>query len=307
MKVAVIHGGFSTEQAVSTKNAHYVEDALKRLGHTTEMVLYDDAMIDRLRAAVPDLVFLCVQGKGHGDGTLQGILDFLHIPYTGSQLEGAAIINDKIVCKELFEYAGIRTPLWQTLSFADWKAGKYDFSPVGYPFVAKAPTQGGSYGIELIGSEADMGKIKHIFEYDDPVLIERFIPGFFVTVALLNYQGKLEVFKPVRKISDPSRAESPILLAGGDFSTEIYDPGGTGAEEVREMARNIFAVTGAKDYARIDFMVSHDDGLPYALEINAVPGLKPASLFPRCAEYAGLRYDDVIETLLLNAVNNIRK
>jgi D-alanine-D-alanine ligase-like ATP-grasp enzyme len=122
--IAIIHGGTSSESGISTSNAQFVEAALRHLGYPAENVHYDGAMIDRLRSLAPRGVFLCVQGKGHGDGTLQATLDFLGLPYTGSRTLGAAIINDKIVCKELFQYAGVRTPAWQVLSRADYKIVK---------------------------------------------------------------------------------------------------------------------------------------------------------------------------------------
>ncbi|MDR2630298.1 MAG: hypothetical protein LBC60_05185, partial [Spirochaetaceae bacterium] len=191
MKVIIVHGGTSTEEAISTRNAIHVEEVLSRLGYETELVPYDQDMLEKLRLKAPDVVFICVQGKGHGDGTIQALLDFLKIPYTGSKTLGAAIINNKIVSKELFERAGIPTPLWQPLSLADFKAGNFDFSRIGFPVVAKAPTQGGSFGIELIKSAEDIPRIESVFAYDDPILIEKFICGRFVTLGLLRRNGVL--------------------------------------------------------------------------------------------------------------------
>ena len=110
MKITIVHGGTSTEQAHSTINAGHVEAALFRLGFQTTMICYDAAMIEGLRSLSPDMVWICVQGKGHGDGTIQAVLDFMKLPYTGSRTMGAALINNKIICKELFRGAGIRTP-----------------------------------------------------------------------------------------------------------------------------------------------------------------------------------------------------
>ncbi|MDR2500791.1 MAG: ATP-binding protein, partial [Treponema sp.] len=175
-KIALIHGGTSTEQAVSTINAGHIEAALARQGYKTFMVTYNRDMVENLRSLAPDLAWVCVQGKGHGDGTVQSILDFMGIPYTGSRALGAQIINDKILCKELFKLAGIRTPDWRVISLGDYRSGKIDFSAFGYPFVAKAPTQGYSFGIELIESPGDLSKIDAVFAFDDPIYIEKFIP-----------------------------------------------------------------------------------------------------------------------------------
>jgi D-alanine-D-alanine ligase/UDP-N-acetylmuramate--alanine ligase len=298
MKVAIIHGGTSTEQAISTINAHYVEEALRRRGHQTELIVYASTMINALLKSSPDIVFLCVQGKGHGDGTLQAILDFLQIPYTGSKTLAAAIVNDKITCKRLFEQADIRTAPYQILYMADYQKGNYDFSSIGYPLVAKAPSQGGSFGIELIKSPAELNKIVNIYAYDDPILIERFIPGPFVTTGLLQREDTLLTFPCIEGISGMPKEDSQLITFTGAFTTKRADLSEPVISEIEDFSRKIFAITQAKCYARVDFIVSSEDGLPYTLEINAVPGLKPTSLFPNGAALCGIEYDDLIEIIL---------
>jgi D-alanine-D-alanine ligase/UDP-N-acetylmuramate--alanine ligase len=299
LKIALIHGGTSTEQEISTKNAGHIEQALIRLGHETSMIAYDVGMLEKIRTFAPDTVFLCVQGKGHGDGTLQGLLDFLAIPYTGSHTEAAAIINDKIVCKELFAYHGIRTPGWRVLSNAEYRAGGCDFSSIGFPFVAKAPTQGGSYGLQLVMSAAEIHKIEDVFTYDDPIFIERYVSGRFATVGLLQRGNKLETFPCVEVTNTETSGlvtiNKPYTVKPDVFSREA-------SAEMEDLSRKVFQVTRARGYGRVDFMVSSRDGLPYVLEINAVPGLKPVSLYPQAASYMGLSYETMIETILLGAL-----
>jgi D-alanine-D-alanine ligase/UDP-N-acetylmuramate--alanine ligase len=258
-------------------------------------------MPEKLRLKTPDAVFVCVQGKGHGDGTIQAMLDFLKIPYTGSKTLGAAIINDKIVSKELFERAGIPTPPWQSLSLADFRAGNFDFSPIGFPLVAKAPTQGGSFGIALIKSAEDIPRIEPVFAYDDPILIEKFIYGRFVTLGLLRRNGVLETFPPVEKESDPPIPKSEIVLVNSRFVFKPSDLPDRVKTEIDTLGRRGFAVTRAKDYARIDFMISDEAECPYVLEINAVPGLKHGSLYPYGAALFGFNDDEIIKTILHNA------
>jgi D-alanine-D-alanine ligase/UDP-N-acetylmuramate--alanine ligase len=298
MKVGIIHGGSSTEQVISTLNARYIAEALSRRGHQVELIFYDLTMIEKLRKAPPDVVFLCVQGKGHGDGTLQAILDFHNIPYTGSRTLAAAIINDKIICKRLFEQAGIRTPPWQVLSLADYQRGNYDFSSIGYPLVAKAPSQGGSFGIELVKSPEDLAKIAAVFAYDDPILIERFISGPFMTVGLLRREGRLLAFPCIEGISAGWGGGMELITFTGAFTTKPAGLSEAAARELEDFSRKAFDVTKARVYARADFIVSSEDGLPYMLEINAVPGLKPSSLFPNGAALCGIDYDDMIEIIL---------
>jgi D-alanine-D-alanine ligase len=305
MKICVVHGGTSTEQAVSTLNATYIADSLSAHGYETEMVSYEGDIMGKLHASHPDAVYLCVQGKGHGDGTLQAMLDYLNIPYTGSHTTAAAVINNKIICKELFAYGGIRTPQWQTLSKCTFDESRYDFSPVGYPFVAKAPTQGGSYGLQLISSPEDIDKIADVFPYDNPILIERFIKGRFATIGLLETKNGLITLPCVESDGTNTGMDYSLpyrlIVFTDEFAVRKADFPLPVLQELDDLARRAFSVTRAKGYARLDFMVSQEDGLPYVLEINAVPGLKPQSLFPQASMIAGITYGDMIEDILLNA------
>jgi D-alanine-D-alanine ligase/UDP-N-acetylmuramate--alanine ligase len=302
MKIAIIHGGTSTEEAISTRNALHIEEVLSRIGYKTEFVLYDHTMPEKIRQNVLDVAFICVQGKGHGDGTVQAMLDFFRIPYTGSQTLGAAIINNKIVSKELFERAGIPTPPWQSLSLRNFKTGNFDFSHIGFPVVAKAPTQGGSFGIELIKSAEDIHKIESVFAYDDPILIEKFIYGRCVTLGLLQRNGVLETFPPVEKESDPPIPKSELILFNRPFSYKPSDAPDHIKAKLAAISRQVFAASRAKDYARVDFMVSEDDSRPYVLEINAVPGLKRESFFSYGASLHGITEYELMETIVRNAV-----
>ncbi len=305
MRICVVHGGTSTEQTVSTINAAYVADALTARGYIPEMVTYDGDIMGKLSASHPDAVFLCVQGKGHGDGTLQSMLDYLGIPYTGSHTAAAAVINNKIICKELFVFNGIRTPQWQTLSKHAYQGERYDLSPIAYPLVAKAPTQGGSYGIQLISSPEETNKMTDVFSYDNPILVEQFINGRFATIGLLETKNGLVTLPCVESegthsdedLSRPYR----LIVFTGKFTVHKADFPSPILQEMEYLARRVFMATRAKGYARVDFMISREDGLPYVLEINAVPGLKPQSLYPQASLLAGIKYEDLIEDILMNA------
>jgi D-alanine--D-alanine ligase len=305
MKIAIIHGGTSTEQAGATRNAEYVNAALSRLGHEAVMINYDVSMTGQLRSFAPDLVWICVQGKGHGDGTIQAMLDFLGLPYTGSRTTGAALINDKLICKELFRHAGIRTPDWKCLSYDDYRQGRFSADGIGYPFVAKALTQGSSFGIELIMSPDDLPKMEEVFRYDDPILIEKFIPGHCVDVGLLDDPEKRTIFLPVSPVLDED-SESNTLLRFGyqspSYAFRQYTE--SSSAELQFLAEKAFAATRAHTYARMDFRVSSEDGLPYILEINAVPGLKPEGSYASAAGLCGIDYDTMIEKIIRNSLRD---
>ena len=307
MTVGIVYGGTSSEAAASAKNAKSIEEVLRAKGYDVRMIEYRRDMIRTLREQAVDVVYLCVQGKGHGDGTLQAMLEHEGIPFTGSDARAAMLINDKILCKFLFDHYGVPTPRWDILRREQYERGEYDFASFGFPLVAKAPTQGGSFGIELIRTADDLDKIGHVFQYDDPILLEEFIDGGFYTVGLFQRGSELVTLKCVEGVETASGArvhkKKELTLFTGEYATE---PPGLEASLLAEMERTaekVFSIVGARGVARVDFMVSHDTGRFTVLEINAVPGLKRASLMPRAAEYSGIRYEDMIEQILLSALD----
>ncbi|MCH5201269.1 MAG: hypothetical protein J1F60_09950 [Oscillospiraceae bacterium] len=302
MRVGIVYGGNSSEAKASEKNAKAIAEVLLAKGYDVIMLEYGQNMIQTLRESGIDIVYLCVQGKHHGDGTLQAMLDHEQIPYTGSRTQAAMLINDKILCKLLFDRYGIPTPKWAILSGEEYRTG-FDYGKIGFPFVAKAPTQGGSFGIELIHTPEELHKIKNVFEYDDPILLEEYIDGGFYTVGLYEKDNRLITLKCAEGVEMVSgaKAETDITLFTGEYGIETPDLPDSVLRETERLAQQVFKVTGAGGYARVDFMIPRKTGRPTVLEINAVPGLKRESLMPRQAEYSGVRYEDMVEDILLSA------
>ncbi len=305
MKIAIVYGGWSSEAMASAKNARSIEEVLRDKGYDVCMLEFGRDMVQTLRREKADIVYLCVQGKHHGDGTLQAMLEHEGIPFTGSGARAAALINDKILCKLLFDRCGVPTPRWTILSKEQYERGEFDYSGFGYPFVAKAPTQGGSFGIELIRSPEDLGKIAHVFQYDDPILLEEFIDGDFYTVGLFEKDGKLVTLKCVEGVETLSgekvEKQNDLTLFTGEYGVEPPELDEKLLREMERTAEKVFKITGARGVGRVDFMSARDAGAFYVLEINAVPGLKRGSLMPREAAYSGVRYEDMVEDILLSA------
>ena len=309
MTVGIVYGGTSSETKASEKNAAAIAEVLQPKGYDVCMLEYGQDMVETIRKHNVDIVYLCVQGKYHGDGTLQAMLDHERIPYTGSTAHAAMLINDKILCKLLFEHYGIPTPKWMILHKEQHKRKEIDLKGIDYPFVAKAPTQGGSFGIELIRSPKELYKIENVFRYDDPILLEEFIDGGFFTVGLFEKNGELITLKCVEGVETVSgkrtTKENDLILFTGEYRIAEPELEKSVLREMEQMAERIFKITGAKDVARVDYMVSRKTGRPFALEINAVPGLKRESLMPQEAEYCGIAYEDLIEGILLSAWNRV--
>ena len=301
MRISVVYGGTKEERIPSEKNARDIAAALDSRGYDTVLIDFKNDIIRTLRDAGTDAVFLCVQGKGYGDGTLQGILEHENIPFTGSGMRAASLINDKILCKLLFDRYGIVTPRWSILHRKEYREGNVSYDDQGFPFVAKAPTQGGSFGIELIKSSADIGLIENVFEFDDPILLEDYIDGRFYTVGLYESNGGLVTLPVIEGLDQRIEADGSLISFTGSYGTRRSELDEKVSAFMMDTARRIFEITGAKGVARVDYMVDREN-TPYVLEINAVPGLKRSSLMPQEAAVAGIEYEDMIEDILKAAL-----
>ena len=310
MVVSVVYGGTPEERGPSEENAREIAAALESRGYDVHLMAFAGDIMDSIKNAGTDVVFLCVQGKGYGDGTLQAMLEAEGIPYTGSDMRAACLINDKILCKLVYDRFKVPTPQWDILSRKQYESGDYPFHEFGFPFVAKAPTQGGSFGIELIRDADDLPLIGNVFRYDDPILIERFIDGRYFTVGLYESRDGLVTLPPMESMNmdypdplDPGIPEGTNVFIGhygarpGDLDEEKN-------AELMKLAEKVFEITRAKGISRVDFMLSYDNNIPYVLENNAVPGLKKASLLPQEAMLANIVYEDMIEDILSAALRN---
>ena len=299
--VAVVYGGTSVEKDASKANAVRIFKTLTELRYNARMIEYDKSAAWKLKELNPSCVFLCVQGKHHGDGTLQAICDHLEIPYTGSKMTAAAVINDKKVCKYLCRYAGIRTPESRSLTSREFERMdggtlKRFLAPLGFPFVAKGVTQGGSYGIYLVKDEDGIGKIRELYEYDDELLFEQFIDGRFLTVSILAREGIPQAL-PV--VEGDNREKGDMILFNRPFTVREARISGELKRKLEQSALALFDLYGAESYARVDFMLD-EENRPYFLEINAVPGMREESFYPVAAGLAGISFAELVETILKN-------
>ncbi len=305
MNIAVVYGGTSTESEISTRNAHYISIALDENGHKVRMLEYNENTCLELHSDRPDLVFIAVQGKNHGDGTMQSLCEILKLPYTGSKAVAAALINNKFLCKSICACHNIRTPEYIYFSRpAFFRTPAQDIireieRNMSLPVVAKAVSQGGSFGIELIKTWDDYNLISKTFEFDDEIIIERFIKGTFVTTSVLEIQHKPTALTTLTGFNTDGLPEGltlfnrPFLAKPAEYPEDLL-------EELEHTALRVFQILGGKSYGRVDFMIEHETGLPYFLEINAVPGLKPESLFPQAAEMSGISFNELIEIITEN-------
>jgi len=303
-KVAVISGGFSEEQGPSRESGKCVSDVLRKLGHTVSEIEYDNNLIDNIEESSPDVIFPLVQGKHHGDGTIQGLLEYLKIPYIGSRPQGAAIINHKTECKKIWRDGGILTPDYFEYSFDEFINDSFnDFTDkvkaneMSLPVVVKPPTQGNRYGMVFIKDEESFAGIRKSFIYDDVLLVEAYVEGRFFTQGILEIDGAMTAL-PLVEVLDGSNNEFKTFPGGSSVRTHNLTQGQ--ADEITCITLIAATLSGASGFARLDYHLS--DGKFYLLEINPVPGLVPGySSMSECAAAAGYSYEGFVEMLLETA------
>jgi D-alanine-D-alanine ligase len=339
LKVAVLMGGRSTEREISLLTGKMVLDALDPAKY--EALAVDAAALGRLPSAAPpaladgplpggieppkdlaagapavmapegdprrpDVAFIALHGRFGEDGTVQGLLELLDIPYTGSRVLASAAAMSKQMSKRVFAAEGIPTPPGVALTgeaegqrfLAAWQNGT---AGIGVPCVVKPDEQGSTIGITIVrGTEEMAAALGLAFKYDETVLIEQFVEGVEITAALLGNRDP-QVLPLVE-----------IVPKGGFYDYERkYTPGATDeivpariaeadADTARELAVRCHRAFGCRGMSRVDMIVSRD-GI-WVLEINTIPGMTPTSLLPRAAAAAGITFSQLVDRLIALAL-----
>ncbi|SEK61747.1 D-alanine--D-alanine ligase [Halomonas daqiaonensis] len=295
-RVVVLYGGRSAEREVSLKSGAAVLAALKRSG--VEAIGYDpaDGGLVGLEALAPDRVFIALHGRGGEDGTLQGALELLGIPYTGSGVLSSALGMDKQRTKLVWQALGLPTPESVMLGpEADWAAV---VERLGLPLIVKPVHEGSTLGISIVDSrDALEAAYRDAARFDARVMAERFVKGEEYTVSLLA-----DDVLPAIRVEVPSGFydyEAKYL----SNDTRYHLPCGLSAEEEAELAalcRVAFEAIGAEGWGRVDVM-RDGEGRFWLIEVNTVPGMTDHSLVPQSAAHAGIDFDALVLCILATA------
>ncbi|NPB09445.1 MAG: D-alanine--D-alanine ligase [Thermodesulfobacteria bacterium] len=291
-KVALLCGGRSAEREVSLKSGEAVERALRARGYPVERFdpATDLATLAR-RAGEFDLAFLALHGPGGEDGTIQGFLDSLGLPYQGAGVLGSALAMDKALSKLLYREAGLPVPRAVELR----KGGPVP-SPLPLPAVVKPASQGSSVGMSIVEREEDLAEaLERAFRYEDRVLVEEYLAGRELTVGVLG-----EETLPVVEIIPGEKHRF------FDYEAK-YTPGATQeicpaeipeevARKAQEYALRAHEALRLRHYSRTDFIYAR--GEVYVLETNTIPGMTETSLLPLAARVAGYSFEDLVERLV---------
>lgn len=291
-KVAVMFGGASAEREVSLNSGRAVFTALKNQG--IDVIEFDPSkrpLTDLILLNV-DRVFIALHGRGGEDGTMQGALQSLNIPYTGSKVLGSALAMDKIRCKWLWSQLGLPTAEYHVINaheaFNLAIAEKYIEEFQGQAMV-KPALEGSSVGMTKANSATDLVEgVEHAFEFDEHVLIERFIEGNEYTVSMLNGRAL-----PSIRMTTPRDFYDYTAKYHAEGSTQYFCPSGLSDEaesNLAKIATRAFAAVDGFGWGRVDFMQDLE-GQFYLLEANTVPGMTASSLVPMAASVAGLSFD----------------
>jgi D-alanine-D-alanine ligase len=284
--IAVLCGGPGSEREVSLKTGQAVYDALTKGGYTKVSITDASTGLEGLAADKPDICFNALHGTYGEDGVLQGFLDMLRIPYTGSGLEASALAYDKHFSKLCFEAAGIPTPEYKLLGEGEL--------PAQFPCVIKPARAGSTIGITILqdASEAAFA-LALAREQDSKILAEQFIDGKELTVSIFN--GQALPLIDIRPISGFYDYKSKYTRGMTDY---VFDHGLSEAEEalILKTALDAYNVLGCTGAARTD--VIYDGKTPWVLEVNTMPGMTSNSLLPKAAAEKGISFLELLEMML---------
>lgn len=304
-KIVVVMGGTSTEAEVSRRTGTAIYNALKSKNYNVEtMELNPKTFAADILKTNCAIVFNAVHGLYGEDGLIQGTLDMLDIPYTGSDVLAAAMTMDKVTTKKMFAFANVATPKFEVYRISDKNetlAERIEKN-FGLPVVIKAASQGSSIGVEIVEKSEDIfAAIENSFKYGDEILVEEFIKGRELTVAVFGNEDEAQALPIIEITTTTGRYDYETKYKKG-ASTHICpaELSDEMTKKIQALAVSAFKVCKCKGVARIDVMLS-DENIPYAIEVNSVPGMTETSLVPDAARAAGIEFPELCEKILVSA------
>ena len=324
LKVLLLLGGTSPEREVSKSTGKSVYQALLNLGYDVKIIdpaygINQPEDVDLFFAEKDfseisnsnylesvnhgstngiDIVFLALHGKYGEDGTIQSLLDLKGLKYTGSKVLSSALAMDKIMSKILFEEYKVPSPQWFHFRSGEKSVEEIDrliMKNFNYPAVVKPNDQGSTVGITICKSSEHLrDAIRNAFEYSDRILVEQYIPGKELTVAVLDNEAlpPLEI-RPKHGVYD---YECKYTSGMSEYIVPAKLPDEV-IKELQNTAVQAYKALRCEVYARVDFRLSSENK-PYALEVNTLPGMTSLSLVPKMAKAVGISFDQLVEKII---------
>ncbi|QMA55343.1 D-alanine--D-alanine ligase [Escherichia fergusonii] len=299
-KIAVLLGGTSAEREVSLNSGAAVLAGLREGSVDAYPVDPKDVDVAQLKSMGFQKVFIALHGRGGEDGTLQGMLELLGLPYTGSGVMASAISMDKLRSKLLWQGAGLPVAPWVAITRTEFEKGLSDevvkqISALGLPLIVKPSREGSSVGMSKVVAENSVeNALKLAFQHDDEVLVEKWLSGPEFTVAILGE----EILPSIR--IQPAGTFYDYEAKYLSDETQYFCPSGLEAEQesiLKSLVQKAWTTLGCKGWGRIDVMLD-DDGQFYLLEANTSPGMTSHSLVPMAARQAGMSFSQLVVRIL---------
>ena len=300
-KVAVLMGGRSAEREVSLMSGTGVLGALRARGVDAHAFDPAERPMDELRREGFQRCFIALHGRFGEDGTVQGALELLGIPYTGPGVMASSVAMDKLMTKRIWLAEGLSTPAWRKVHSAE--ETRAAFAALGAPMIVKPVREGSSIGLTKVSTEAECEAAYALAaQQDTQVMCEQFIAGDEVTCPVLGSGVEARVLPVIRIVAPDGNYDYQNKYFTDD--TQYLVPSGLPPGEeaaIQTLVLQAFLTLGCRGWSRADVMIDAVTRQPYLLEINTSPGMTGHSLVPMSARAAGLSYEDLCLTLLASA------
>jgi D-alanine-D-alanine ligase len=302
--IAVIQGGHPSEAEISRITSKAFQESLNRLGLSYEVLEYDENLVDHLKRLKPDCCLLALHGTYGEDGVVQGVLEHLKIPYTGSGVRASSLSFDKETSILFAKSLGVPVlPSFSLTAESVDSAVEKEVMSWSDGFVVKPVASGSSRGVGLYNSGDSMKEgLREALKWSKKALVEKRVRGRELTVGV--FKGK--ALEPIEIKPKEGFYDIKNKYTKGATNYLIPAPISEGLKEnLQKNALTIFNSFGLSTYGRIDFLVSHDESSHYFMEVNTLPGATPTSLLPMALKHAGVDFDEMVKTLVDNASTNI--
>jgi D-alanine-D-alanine ligase len=298
-RIGVLMGGTSAEREISLRTGHAIQKALLKKHYKAYSIEANKSLAQTLLKKKIEIAFIALHGRGGEDGTVQGMLEIMQIPYTCSGVRASAVAIDKGMTKKLLRYHRLPTPDFQIVTTEEiTHKDFYRKIKIPLPLVVKPIAEGSTIGASIVTQKRNLrNACKKASQFDAHILIEKFIEGKEITAGITNGET-LPLIE--------------IVPRNGFYNFQAkYTPGTTDyiipvrvrksvAFKILQLALGAYHAIGCEGAARVDFIVSQQNK-PYILEVNTIPGMTESSLLPMAAQYAGINFENLVERILLTA------
>jgi D-alanine-D-alanine ligase len=315
-RIGVLMGGFSAERDISMRSGLAIYQNLQEMGYDAVLIDVDKNIANVIKKEKVRIVFLALHGGIGENGSIQGLLDTVGLPYTGSGVLASALAMDKAASKKIFTYHGLPVaPFMVVRNVKAAKKGKAkaaiaeisnvfnypDFPTPSFdlPWVVKPVSEGSSIGVTIVKEEAELGQcLEQTFSIDSKVMIEKFIKGKELHIGVIGDRvlGGVEVRPSLEFYNYEAKYTSGLTdyIIPPEVDEAVY-------EKASELALKAHMALGCSGVSRVDFMIDKENA-PYILEVNTLPGMTTTSLIPKIAKAAGMSFKDIIEEIIRHAL-----